>query len=78
MLSLERFKELNKKYNYNFNDNELKMMREILYLFAEIQINAENKLIKDEECNTILQSELRRAKDKYKPRFSRKEVKAIL
>ena len=54
MLSLERFKELNKKYNYNFNDNELKMMREILYLFAEIQINAENKLIKDEECNTIL------------------------
>ena len=54
MLSLERFKELNKKYNCNFNDNELKKMREILYLFAEIQINAENKLIKDEECNTIL------------------------
>ena len=33
---------------------EIKQVREILYLFAEIQINAEKQLIEDEKCDIIL------------------------
>ena len=54
MLSIQDFKELNKKYNCNFTDEQLKQMREILYLFAEIQINAEKQLNEYEECDIIL------------------------
>ena len=54
MVSIANFKELNKRYKLDYTDEELKQMREILYLFAEIQISAENKIVEDYECNTIL------------------------
>ena len=54
MLSIEQCNKILKKYNYNLKNEEVKQIREILYLFAEIQINAEKKLLEDEECNTIL------------------------
>lgn len=54
MVNIVKFKELNIKYKLDFTDEELKQMREILYLFAEIQISAENKIVEDYECNTIL------------------------
>lgn len=54
MLSIEKCNEILTKYNYKLNTKEIKQVREILYLFAEIQINAENKLKEDEECDIIL------------------------
>ena len=39
---------------YYYTTNEIKQVREILYLFAEIQINAEKQLIEDEKCDIIL------------------------
>jgi len=56
MLSIERCKEILKKYNYNLSNEEIKQVREVLYLFAEIQINAEKQLLEDEKCDIILQS----------------------
>ena len=55
MLSIERCNEILTKYNYKLNRTEVKQVREILYLFAEIQINAEKQLLEDEECDIILQ-----------------------
>lgn len=54
MISIAKFKELNKQYKLNFSEDELKQMREILYLFAEIQISAEKQIEEYEECNFIL------------------------
>lgn len=54
MLSIERCNEILKTYNYQLKNEEIKQVRELLYLFAEIQINAEKHLAEDEECNTIL------------------------
>lgn len=54
MLSIERCNEILIKNNYKLTNTEIKQVREILYLFAEIQINAEKQLIEDDECNTIL------------------------
>ena len=53
MLSIERCNEILIKNNYKLTNTEIKQVREILYLFAEIQINTE-KQIEDEERNTIL------------------------
>jgi hypothetical protein len=54
MLSIERCNEILINNNYKLTNTEIKQVREFLYLFAEIQINAEKELLKDEECNTIL------------------------
>lgn len=54
MLSIEKCREILKSHNYDLTNEEIKQVREFLYLFAEIQINAEKELLKDEECNTIL------------------------
>ena len=53
MLSIERCNEILLKNNYKLTNTEIKQVREILYLFAEIQINTEKQL-EDEERNTIL------------------------
>lgn len=58
MLSIEKCKEILKLYNCDLTNEEIKQVREFLYLFAEIQINAENKLLEDEECNSILPCQL--------------------
>lgn len=54
MLSIEKCRDILKSHNYDLTNEEIKQVREFLYLFAEIQINAEKELLKDEECNTIL------------------------
>ena len=54
MLSIERCNEILINNNYKLTNTEIKQVREILYLFAEIQITAEKQLIEDEERNTIL------------------------
>ena len=56
MLSIERCKEIIKPYKCNLTNEEIKQVREILYLFAELQISAEKQLLEDEECDIILQS----------------------
>ena len=54
MLSIERCKDILKSHDCDLTNEEIKQVREFLYLFAEIQINTEKELLKDEECNTIL------------------------
>lgn len=54
MLSIERCKDILKSHDCDLTNEEIRQVREFLYLFAEIQINAEKELLKDEECNTIL------------------------
>ena len=54
MLSIERCNEILIRNNYRLTNTEIKQVREMLYLFAEIQINAEKQLIEDEERNTLL------------------------
>ena len=54
MLSIERCNEILIKNNYKLTNTEIKQVREILYLFAEIQINTEKQLIEDEERNIVL------------------------
>lgn len=54
MLSIEYFKKIINKNNYNLTNEEIKQVREYLYILAEIQINAEIQLTEYEECNTIL------------------------
>ena len=54
MLSIERCNEILIRNNYRLTNTEIKQVREMLYLFAEIQINAEKQLIEDEERNIIL------------------------
>ena len=54
MLSIERCKEILKSNNFNLTNETIKKVREHLYLLAGIQINTEQKLLEDEECNTIL------------------------
>lgn len=51
MLSIETCKEI---LNYKLNNEEIKQVREFLYLLAEIQINAEKTLIENEKRNPIL------------------------
>ena len=65
MLSIEKCKEILKSNNYSLSNEEVKQVREFLYLFAEIQINAEKNLLEDEEHNFVLQGQLRRATDEY-------------
>ena len=54
MLSIEKCHEILSKNNYKLTNAEIKQVREILHLFAEIQINAEKQLKEDEECDIIL------------------------
>lgn len=54
MLSIEKCNEILTKHNYKLTSAEIKQVRELLYLFAEIQINAEKQLLEDEKCDTIL------------------------
>lgn len=54
MLSIERCNEILIRNNYRLTNTEIKQVREMLYLFAEIQINAEKQLIEDEERNIVL------------------------
>jgi hypothetical protein len=56
MLSIEKCNEILKKHNYNISNDDIKKVREILYLFAEMQISAEKQLLEDEKCDIILQS----------------------
>lgn len=50
MLSIERCKEILKANNLKLSDEEVKQVREQLYLFATLQMESENnKTIKDEE-----------------------------
>lgn len=50
----EKCNEILTKHNYKLTSAEIKQVRELLYLFAEIQINAEKQLLEDEKCDTIL------------------------
>ena len=36
------------------NNEDIKKVREFLYLLAEVQINAEKQLLEDEKCDIIL------------------------
>ena len=54
MLSIEKCKEILKSNNNPLSNEEVKQVREFLYIFAEIQINAEKKLLEDEEHNFVL------------------------
>ena len=54
MLSIEKCHEILSKNNYKLTNAEIKQVREILYLFAEIQITAEKQLKEDEEGDIIL------------------------
>ena len=47
MLSIERCREILKEYGKELTNQEIKKIRETLYLFAEIQIDAERQLIKE-------------------------------
>ena len=47
MLSIERCREILKEYEKELTNEEIKQIRETLYLFAEIQIDAEQQLIKE-------------------------------
>ena len=48
MLSIERCREILKEYGKELTNEEIKQIRETLYLFAEIQIDAERALIEEE------------------------------
>ena len=65
MLSIERCKDILKSHDCDLTNEEIKQVREFLYLFAEIQINAEKEMLEDEEHNFVLPRQLRRAKDEY-------------
>ena len=54
MLSIEKCKEILTKNDYKLTTAEIKQVREMLYLFAELQITAEKQLLEDEECDIIL------------------------
>ena len=56
MLSIERCNEILRSHNYKLTNEEVKQVRDFLYLFAENQIDAENKLLEDEERIDLLQS----------------------
>ena len=47
MLSIERCREILKEYGKELTNEEIKQIRETLYLFAEIQIDVEQQLIKE-------------------------------
>ena len=55
MLSIERCKEIINPYNHKLTNDEIKQIREILYLFAGLQKSAEKQLLEDEKCDIILQ-----------------------
>lgn len=59
MLGIDKCRDILKLHNYDLTNEEIKQVRELLYVFAEIQINAEKKLLEDEECNFVLQSQFR-------------------
>ena len=48
MISIERCREILGKYGKELTNEEIKQIRETLYLFAGIQIDAEEQLIKEE------------------------------
>lgn len=54
MLSIEICKAILKKYNYNLTNEEIKQVREYLYLLAEIEITTEKQLIENEKCDIVL------------------------
>lgn len=54
MLSIEKCNEILTKHNNKLTTAEIKQVREILYLFAELQISAEKQLLEDEKCDIIL------------------------
>ena len=47
MISIERCREILGKYGKELTNEEIKQIRETLYLFAEIQIDAEKTLIEE-------------------------------
>jgi hypothetical protein len=47
MISIERIKELLKNTNLKLNNDEIKQLRDYLYVLAEIQIMAEEKLAEE-------------------------------
>ena len=50
MISLERCNKILRTYNLNLTNEEVKQVREQLYLFATLQMEFENnKMIKDKE-----------------------------
>ena len=48
MLSIERCKEILKEHGMNLTNEDVKQVREFLYKLAEIQIDSEEQLIKEE------------------------------
>ena len=54
MISIEKCNEKLKSYNYSLSNDEIKQVREFLYLLAELQLDTEKRMITDEECNIIL------------------------
>jgi hypothetical protein len=47
MISIERIKELLKNTNLKLNNDEIKQLRDYLYILADIQIMAEEKLVEE-------------------------------
>ena len=45
MISIDRIKELLKNTDLKLNNNEIKQLRDYLYILADIQIMAEEKLL---------------------------------
>lgn len=45
MISIERIKELLKNTDLKLNNDEIKQLRDYLYILADIQIMAEEKLL---------------------------------
>jgi hypothetical protein len=45
MISIERIKEIFKNTDLKLNNNEIKQLRDYLYILADIQIMAEEKLL---------------------------------
>lgn len=45
MISIDRIKEILKKTELKLNNDEIKQLRDYLYILADIQIMAEEKLL---------------------------------
>ena len=57
MVSIDKCKKLLNSGKRKYSEEEIKAIREFLYLIAEFENNDLNK--DDDECNNLLQSELR-------------------
>lgn len=57
MVSIDKCKKLLNSGKRKYSEEEIKAIREFLYLIAEFETNDLNK--DDDECNNLLQSELR-------------------